>query len=186
MQDPGALWGKEPTAPIPQAPPFPADTGRGPASRATGLYHCPPPLPRLKSVGVWGSQSLVRECGHPGHVPSVARAPSGGGSWQALGWFAGLGTLALGFAFWKRPVAVRLGGERDPLQGMRGPGGCNRCPSHVRGGPWVRWGEWLLPRPGEAPNRPGCVSSQACRPSPSCTASRWPALPSACKWPPLG
>ena len=62
-----------------------------------------------------------------------------------------LGTLTLGFAFWKRPVVVRLGGERDPLQGMGGPGGCNCCPSHVRGGPWVRWGEWPLPRLGGAP-----------------------------------
>ena len=37
---------------------------------------------------------------------------------------------------------------------MRVPGGCNCCPSHVRGGPWVRWGEGLLPRVVQAGRSP--------------------------------
>lgn len=110
--------------PILHAPRFPADTGCGPCPRAAGLHHCPP----LAEIG-----------------GCVGASVPGDGV---------LGNLTLGFAFWKRPVVVRLGGERDPLQGMRGPGGYNCCPSHVQNGLWVRWGEGLLPRVVEAGRSP--------------------------------
>lgn len=73
--------------PILHAPPFPADRGHGPCSRATGLYHYPPLAEIGGCVGV--------------SVP-------GDGV---------LGNLTLGFAFWKTPVVVRLGERETPFRG---------------------------------------------------------------------
>uniref|UniRef100_A0A4W2IQI3 Glutamine amidotransferase-like class 1 domain-containing protein 1 n=1 Tax=Bos indicus x Bos taurus TaxID=30522 RepID=A0A4W2IQI3_BOBOX len=91
----------------------------------------PPPRPRMHPLPL-GHRPRPRLQSHRLlSLPPLAEI--GGCVWVSVPGDGVLGNLTLEFSFWKRPVVVRLGRERDPLQG-------------IAGWAWVRWGEGLLPR----------------------------------------